>query len=108
MKKTVTLNVGREIEMLGLPVPTVEGEDGKPRPMTVGDLMLRRIPGAASRDNDHATRLWDIGSEMDKAGATFTMTEVDSELLRKAICKGEIETWARIALIRVFKEAKRE
>lgn len=106
-KKTVVLDIGQEIEMLTGPKPIIEGEGG-PRPMTVGDLILQRIPGAASTNTDHTTRLWNIGLDMDKAHDTFTMTELDFELLKKSILAGEMQVWARHALDRLFKDAKRE
>lgn len=103
MKKTVTLNIGREIEMLTGPMLTAEG-----KVMTVRDLLLQRIPIGAGRDTNHTMRLWNIGLEMDKAKTTFTMTELDFELLKKSIFESELQVWAQRALDRVFNEAKRE
>ena len=104
-KKTVTLNIGREVEMIGMPTPTLIEGDSK-RPMTVRDIVLQRIPGAASRDNDHATRLWNIGLEMDKAKKTFTLSEPDFKLLKESVLAGEMVTWVRFNINRAFVNAK--
>ena len=105
-KKTLQLNIGREITMLSGPVPTVMGEKG-PQPMTVGDLILQRIPIAASGTTDQAVRLWNIGLEMDKARGTFELSELDFELLKKSVLSGDMQVWAKVNLDRVFKDAKR-
>lgn len=106
-KKMMKLEIGLEIEMLSGPAPTIEGEDGL-RAMTVRDVILQRIPMAASRNTDHATRLWNIGLEMDKAQDTLVLTELDFELLKNSILSGEIQVWARVNLDRMFKDAKEE
>ena len=104
-KKKVTLNIGQEIEMLNEPTPLVKGDDG-PRSMTVGDVIIQRIPIAASRDTDHAERLWDMGHEIHKAGDMITLSELDFELLKNSILAGEMQVWARVNLSRAFKAAK--
>jgi len=100
-KKMVELNIGQEIEMLRGPIPTVNG-----RLMTVGDLILQRIPIAASGNRDQAVRLWNIGLEMDKAKGTFTLSELDLELLKKSVLSGDMQVWAQVNLDRAFKDAK--
>jgi hypothetical protein len=107
MKKKVTLEIGREVEMLGRPMPYVEGDDG-PRPMQIRDVILQRIPIAASRNDNQAVRLWNIGMEMDKAGNVFALSELDFELLKTAVLGGEIQVWARVNLDRAFKDAEKE
>ena len=106
-KKKVTLEIGREIKMLTGPVPQVPGEDG-PRAMIIKDILLQRIPIAASKDNDQAVRLWDIGIRLNAAKETIDLTELDFEMLKNAVMAGEVQTWARVNLAQVFKDAKAE
>jgi len=104
-EKKVVLNIGQEIEMLTGPAPQVPGEKGL-RAMVVKDVLLQRIPIAASRDNDQAVRLWDIGIRISNAGDIIELSALDFELLKSAVLTGEIQTWARFNLNRAFKDAK--
>ena len=106
MTKKVELDIGREIEMLGGPKPTTTVDGGGPRAMTVRDLILQRIPIAASGNTDQATRLWNIGLEMDKAGDKFILTELDFELLKRSVITADMQVWAQVNLDQVFNDAK--
>jgi len=102
MSDTVRLAIGKEIEMLSGPPPTVEGL----RAMQVRDLIIARIPTAAAKDKDRAVRLWNIGLAIDKEdGDTFEMSKPDCELLRDSIVTGQMEVWARVNLDKAFDEA---
>jgi len=102
MADMVHLPIGKEIEMLSGPPPTVDGL----RAMQIRDLIVARIPTAAAHDKDRAVRLWNIGLALDKEdGDTFEMSKVDCELLRNAIVGGEITVWARVNLDKAFDEA---
>jgi len=105
-KKKVTLNLAREIQMLSGPTPQVPGEDG-PRAMILKDILLQRIPIAASRDNDQAVRLWDIGLRINEGKDTIELSELDFKLLKDAVLAGEIQVWARFNLNEAFKDAEK-
>jgi len=106
-KKKVTLDLAREIQMLNEPTPQVPGEDG-PRNMNIRDVILQRIPIAASRDNDQAMRLWDVGFRINEGKDAIELSELDFEMLKNAVLAGEIQTWARVNLYQAFKDAKKE
>ena len=104
-KKKVSLDIGREIKLLNGPMPQVLGEDGV-RNMQIKDVLLQRIPIAASRDNDSAVRLWDIGIRVNEGKDTIELSALDFELLKNSVLAGEVQTWARVNLNNAFNDAK--
>ena len=82
MKKR-TLNIGQQIELMkGTDVPTVDGH-----PMTIGELIIRIIPLAASGAS--YMRAMNLGFDIDRAiGANETAFEIsreDEKLLRQTV-----------------------
>jgi len=101
MKKR-TLNLGHQIEVLrGTIVPTL-GD----KPMTIGDLVVQSIPMLSARDN--YMRLWNIGLEIDRAMSegkeTYEISDLDCEMLKKALLSRDQPVWMKVNLERVFGE----
>lgn len=103
--KKVLLEIGREVQLLNGPMPQVPGEDGV-RNMQIKDILLQRIPIAASRDNDQAVRLWDIGIRVNEGKDILELSALDFELLKNSVLAGEIQVWARFNLNEAFTDAK--
>jgi len=99
MKKR-TLELGRHIEVLrGMEPPMIDG-----RPMTIGELLLRRIPVIAT-NNENAVRLWRIAMEIDKAGdQAIELEELDYKLLKASVLRGDLPVWMVANLQGAFEE----
>jgi len=102
-----TLNIGQQIEIMkGTDVPTVDGH-----PMTIGELIMRVIPLAASGGS--YMRVMNLGFAIDKAiGAnetTFEISKEDRKLLKETVIDDNRHpvwgaNWAKWNLERVFDE----
>ena len=105
-KKKMRLQLATPIEMLrGSPPPEI-GEQG-PRPMTIGDVFIRVAQECGQRDEANAMRIWNIGSDMDRADKEYIdLTELDFELFRNACKSGERPNWAKVNIAKAFSEAK--
>jgi len=82
MKKR-TLNIGQQVEIMkGTDVPMIDGH-----PMTIGELIMRIIPLAASGGS--YMRVMNLGFDIDRAiGANeteFEITKEDEKLLRETV-----------------------
>ena len=104
MKKR-TLNIGQQVEIMrGTDVPLIDGH-----PMTIGELMMRIIPLAASGGS--YMRVMNLGFDIDKAlGAneqTFDISKEDEKLLKATLIDDNRHpvwgaNWAKWNLERVF------
>ena len=97
MKKR-TIDLDKQVEVLrGMEVPMVDGH-----PMTIGELIVRLLPVEAS-NSEQAVRLWRVAMDMDRAGGgEFELTELDFEMLKKALLRGERPTWVHANLSETF------
>ncbi|MFA5054466.1 MAG: hypothetical protein WC565_10425 [Parcubacteria group bacterium] len=101
--KVYELEIGKSIEMLGVPAP-MTGD----RTMTVGDLIVQMVPGLASRETDKAVRLWRIAMSIDASKERFiAVADLDFKLLENIMMGDERPIWVKVNLSLCFDEAKK-
>jgi hypothetical protein len=101
--KVYELEIGKPIEMLGVPAP-MTGD----RTMTMGELIVQMVPGLASRETDKAVRLWRIAMSIDASKEKFIfIADLDFKLLRNVLLSDERPIWVKWNLDRAFEDAEK-